>query len=354
MIFQIIWWKWLGVVIVLMVLLLGLYVPLKPGITRVEPFHVESGKDITVSVYGYNTFFTKADKLEVWIKPEDPFALKSHNVRVVNDGLLKADFTVPQQMPPKTNLMDAAVLINSDIDGAFVRPSSLVIRKGEGQDTISAVASGWTETPISDLQVLEAFRFPFRNILSESIRNTYFHIPMWFGMILIFLGAFMLSIKYLKSPIYELDEKVSSLISVGILFGVLGLATGALWAKHTWGAYWSGDIKQNMSLICLLIYAAYFVLRASMKDEERKGRVSAVYNIFAFIAMIPLLFIIPRMQDSLHPGSGGNPALGGEDLDNTMRMIFYPAIIGWTLMGVWLAELRYRSQKLERIYRDMD
>jgi heme exporter protein C len=121
-----------------------------------------------------------------------------------------------------------------------------------------------------------------------------------------------------------------------------------LWAKHTWGAYWSWDVKQNMTAIALLIYCAYFILRGAFEDEERKARLSAIYNIFAFSTLIPLLFVIPRMTDSLHPGAGGNPAFGGDDLDRTMRMVFYPAGIGWTLLGFWIASLAYRAQALRK------
>ena len=85
----------------------------------------------------------------------------------------------------------------------------------------------------------------------------------------------------------------------------------------------------------------------AFEDAERKARLSAVYNIFAFVALIPLIYVVPRLTDSLHPGSGGNPALGGEDLDNTMRMIFYPAIIGWTLLGFWMAQLYYRLIRVQ-------
>jgi heme exporter protein C len=53
------------------------------------------------------------------------------------------------------------------------------------------------------------------------------------------------------------------------------------------------------------------------------------------------------MTDSLHPGNGGNPALGGEDLDNTMRMVFYPAVIGFILLGLWISQLVYRTDKLK-------
>jgi heme exporter protein C len=73
-----------------------------------------------------------------------------------------------------------------------------------------------------------------------------------------------------------------------------------------------------------------------------------VYNIFAFAALIPLLFILPRLTDSLHPGNGGNPGFNSYDLDDKMRRIFYPAVIGWTLLGVWLTSLHIRIKKIEQ------
>jgi heme exporter protein C len=340
------WWKALSVFILTIVIILGFLVPLKPGVLSVTPFSVETGQSVQLKVTGYNTFFKAANTIETWLKIDEKHALKANQFQVINDQELILTFDIPEQLPVPSAVSDAALIINSDIDGAFVRPSAIAIRQKVDIGDRSEASIIWQSNPIANLKTLDAFRFPFRNILSESIRNTYFHIPMWFGMILIFLYATILAFKYLRAPSYELDSKITSLIGVGILFGLLGLATGALWARHTWGDYWSGDIKQNMSLICLLIYTAYFILRASMTDPQRKGRLSAAYSIFAFVAMIPLLFIIPRMQDSLHPGSGGNPALGGEDLDNTMRMIFYPAIIGWTLFGLWIANLRARYDRL--------
>jgi heme exporter protein C len=72
------------------------------------------------------------------------------------------------------------------------------------------------------------------------------------------------------------------------------------------------------------------------------------YNIFAFVMLIPLLFIVPRLTDSLHPGNGGNPAMGGEDLDQTMRWVFYPAVVGWILLGMWVSQLKARYLIIQR------
>jgi heme exporter protein C len=75
---------------------------------------------------------------------------------------------------------------------------------------------------------------------------------------------------------------------------------------------------------------------------DKRARVGAVYNIFAFAMLFPSIWIVPRLLPSLHPGQEGNPALNFNDIDARMRMVFYPAVIGWTLLGVWIATLRIR------------
>lgn len=187
---------------------------------------------------------------------------------------------------------------------------------------------------------------PRLNILNETVRAIYFHVPMWFGMVFLFAVSLYFSIRYLQHPDRETDRRSVEYANVGVAFGILGMLTGMLWANYTWGSPWHGDPKQNGAAIALLVYFAYFVLRGSIENEEQRARLSAVYNIFAFAAMIPLIFIIPRLQDSLHPGSGGNPGFNAYDLDNRMRMIFYPAVIGWILIGLWVADLRIRYKTL--------
>jgi heme exporter protein C len=132
-----------------------------------------------------------------------------------------------------------------------------------------------------------------------------------------------------------------------MLLGLLGIVTGAIWANYTWGAPWSNDIKQILAAIALLIYLAYFVLRGSIEDMDKKARVSAVYNIFAYTMLFPTLFILPRLYDSLHPGGEGNPALSQQDIDPLMRLVFWPAVLGWTLLGVWITTLFIRLQKIK-------
>ncbi|QGW28589.1 cytochrome c biogenesis protein CcsA [Phnomibacter ginsenosidimutans] len=188
---------------------------------------------------------------------------------------------------------------------------------------------------------------PARPIVNESIRNLYYHVPMWFGMMILMSVSVVYSILYLRHSKLSYDIKGSRFASTGMLFGVLGIVTGAIWANYTWGQPWSNDIKQILAAIALLIYAAYFILRSSIDDIDKRARVSAVYNIFAYTMLFPTLFIIPRMYESLHPGGEGNPAINQNDIDPMMRIIFWPAVLGWTLLGVWISQLYIRIQLIK-------
>jgi heme exporter protein C len=190
--------------------------------------------------------------------------------------------------------------------------------------------------PVPDLAILE-----------QSIRNLYYHVPMWFGMIFLLLASMVYAIKNLSSGKKEYDVKASQYANTAILFGSIGIVTGMIWAKNTWGAYWTNDPKLNGAAIGMLMYLAYTVLRSSIEDEEKRARISAVYNIFCFPIFRVLIFVLPRITDSLHPGNGGNPGFNSYDLDSRLRMVFYPAVIGWTLIGFWLADLHIRTKQLE-------
>lgn len=185
--------------------------------------------------------------------------------------------------------------------------------------------------------------------LGHSIRNLFFHVPMWFGMMVLFFISLFYAVKYLRKPDAMYDHYSLEYARTGTVFGILGLITGAIWANYQWGKPWSGDAKQNGAAIALLIYFAYFVLRGSLNDDEKRARIGAVYNIFAFFMLFPTLWILPRLVESLHPGgmgSEGNPGLNPKDSNWQMKIVFWPAVIGWTLLAVWITTLRIRYQIL--------
>ncbi|MGY5253609.1 cytochrome c biogenesis protein CcsA [Sphingobacterium spiritivorum] len=189
---------------------------------------------------------------------------------------------------------------------------------------------------------------PTLPILHESIRNVYFHVPMWFAMLTLYLISVIYSIKYLNSGNMKYDLIAVEAVNTGIIFCFLGLGTGMLWANITWGDPWPKDPKLNSSAIATLMYLAYLVLRNALDEEQKRAKISAIYNIFAFPVMIVLLYVLPRLTDSLHPGNGGNSTFSDIDLDNNLRPVLYAAGLGWSLIGVWIGSLRYRARLIER------
>lgn len=195
--------------------------------------------------------------------------------------------------------------------------------------------------------------------LNETIRNLYFHVSMWFVMMTLFTISAVNAVKYLRTNHLKYDISSGLYTRGGIVFGLLGYATGIMWMSYTWadpnepaaGSF--GQIAREPKLIgtaiALLVYFAYLVLRDSIQDIDKRARISAVYNIFAYAFLFPSIWIIPRLLPSLHPGGegSGNPALNFKDLAPEMRVVFYPAALGWTLLGVWMVSVRVRLQKLK-------
>ena len=187
---------------------------------------------------------------------------------------------------------------------------------------------------------------PRLGILNETIRNLYFHVPMWFAMTLFLLIAFVYSILYLRSGSLKDDRMAVEFTRTGMVFGILGLLTGMMWAKFTWGAFWTKDPKLNAAAIAMLFYTGYMILRDTISDEDKKAKVTAVLNVFAFPLFMVLIYVMPRMTDSLHPGNGGNPGFNIYDRNREMNAIFYSSIIGFMLLGLWITSLRIRLRMI--------
>ncbi len=184
-------------------------------------------------------------------------------------------------------------------------------------------------------------------ILQESARNLFFHVPMWFTMFVCFAGGLVFSIMYLNNEDLNTDRKAETITTVGLVFGICGLLTGSLWARFTWGTWWTfAEPKMNLSAMAMLIYVAYFVLRKAFYDREKRAKISAVYNIFAATTVPFLFYIIPRQLPSLHPGAEGNPAFS-EMTAPEMRLVFYPAVIGFIGLAIWLTNIGVRYKKVK-------
>lgn len=192
-----------------------------------------------------------------------------------------------------------------------------------------------------------SIEIPQIDILEQTARNLFLHVPMWFTMMVAFSMAFYYSVRYLNDEQIKWDRKAETATAVGLVFGICGLLTGSLWARFTWGTWWTfAEPRMNLSALAMLIFVAYFILRSAFVDEEKKAKISAVYNIFGVTTIPFLLYIIPRQLPSLHPGAEGNPAFS-EITAPELRLIFYPAVIGFIGIAIWLMDIvnRYKQVK---------
>ena len=194
-------------------------------------------------------------------------------------------------------------------------------------------------------------RIPRINILDHTARNLYFHVPMWFTMLAAAMVSGYQSFKYIRTGNLVHDIRAEEASRMGVLFGMLGLITGSVWARYTWYVgspiWWSFDPKQTMAAIGVLMYGAYFVLRSTVDEPEKKARIAAVYNLFASSTLPFLLYVLPRQLESLHPGAEGNPAFS--DITHPiMRLVFYPAVIGFIGLFWVIYSQRVRLAILEQ------
>ena len=207
---------------------------------------------------------------------------------------------------------------------------------------------------------------PEMKTLAQSSRNLFYHVPMWFTEVVLMSISVFFSIRYLRmtdpdaQPTSEpliADARARESAMLGVMFNGLGLITGIIWGRVSWGqnipsdefaAWWIWDPIQTCALISMLIYLGYFLLRSSFAEPEQRAKISAVYNIFAFAALIPLFFVIPRILGGLHPtAQGENTGLfDTKNVTNIYRMVLYPSALGFILLSIWIYQVRVRLSTL--------
>ncbi len=228
---------------------------------------------------------------------------------------------------------------------AFVKYGSLVL--------ITIVVIIGLSIPLS-LSPKSWFEFPLIPGLEDKARNIFFHVPTAWTAVLAFFTSMYFGIRYLRTKNMDDDLRSVSAAGLGFLFCVLATVTGALWARFNWGSFWNWDPRQTSIFILLLIYGAYFALRSAVESEEKRASLSAVYSILAGLTVPFFIFIMPRMMAGLHPGarddpSGKGPLFEGSMMAPNMRVLFYLSLLGFTLLFVWLFQLRIRTARLEHL-----
>lgn len=240
-------------------------------------------------------------------------------------------------------------LVKSAIDEIGGRPTVVHVRRLDSDLAFHAEAIGPSDPFLT---------LPYIPGLEERARIMYYHVPMSWVALVLYIVAMVESIIYLRKRRPEADRLAASAASVGTLYTILATLTGAVWAKYNWGAYWNWDPKQTSIFLTMLIYAAYFVLRSSIDDTATRARLSAVYAIVASVAVPFLFFILPRLMPGLHPGSSDDTTAGpmlslkSDTLNPTKQVIFSLSLFAFSLVAFWLVNLRFRLGQLEHVERE--
>lgn len=195
--------------------------------------------------------------------------------------------------------------------------------------------------------MVSLLKAPLVPVLAETTRVLYFHIPSAWVTVVALGWSMLQSALYLWKRDLRHDDHAAAAAELGLVFCIVATASGSLWAKAMWGSYWNWDPRETSIFFVLLIYAAYLALRGSIEGEERRARLSAVYSIVAFVAVPPLIFIVPRIYSTLHPDPIIN-ASGKVDMDPVIRWCFTSMLVGFTFLFTWLQSLRVRVFRLER------
>jgi heme exporter protein C len=189
---------------------------------------------------------------------------------------------------------------------------------------------------------------PPQKELGDISRIFFFHVPVAWVTVLAFLVAMVNSILYLsrKEPVYDLQAAISS--QLGFLFAILATISGAIFARNAWGSFWNWDPRETSVFILLLIYGAYLALRSAIESEDRKANLSAVYSILAFITVPFLVFVVPRVFQSLHPTDTIVNSQVKFQMPPLILFIFLGSLLGFSLLFFWMYNLEVKLTVLHK------
>jgi heme exporter protein C len=184
-----------------------------------------------------------------------------------------------------------------------------------------------------------------------AFRIFYFHVPAAWIAVLAFTVAMVASIRALRTRERRFDDVALASSELGFLFCALALISGMIWARKEWGAFWNWDPRQTTVLVLLLIYAGYFTLRSALPDPARRARLAGVYSILAFVTVPFLVFVIPRILDTLHPSPIVDTEGSKGSMDPRMRQVFFLFLATYTGLYVWMLALKVRAERYSHLVR---
>jgi len=193
------------------------------------------------------------------------------------------------------------------------RPGSRVTASSALERFLRALRtpSGWLFALLFAAWAVSVARAPIDSVQGVIQKILYVHPPLAFAAYLGFALTAVGGALFLWRGDESFDRLARSAAEVGLLFCTLVVITGPIWAKGTWGRWWSWDLRLTVTLLLWFVYLAYLLLRSFTEGSERAARFAAVYGI-AGLAVIPLNYFAIDMAGgrSIHPQNLERGSLG--------------------------------------------
>lgn len=185
--------------------------------------------------------------------------------------------------------------------------------------------------------------------LGESQRIFYIHLGSFGGSFVTFAAAMVAGFAYLRTRNPKWDTLALASVEIGLAMSAINIVTGAIWARPTWGTYWTWDPRLTTVAIMWLTYAAYLFLRSAIEDPERRFRFASIYGILAFGSVILTVVIIRIRPDAIHPDVVGpsvnnGSAVGEFRLSPSMTQTVLFNIFAYIVVSVALVWHRIRLE----------
>ncbi len=179
--------------------------------------------------------------------------------------------------------------------------------------------------------------------IGDSSRILFFHVPMAWSAFVAFIAAGVWSARYLFGGRQaHHDRAAAAAVEVGLVFCILATASGSIWAKVMWGAYWNWDPRQVWITVAILFYGAYLTLRSAVLDRETARRLAGAYGVLGLVVAPFLFFILPRMTGfTLHPEPVLNQA-GKVEMNPQMLQVLAAGSLAFMVLFFWIHRLRCR------------
>jgi len=188
---------------------------------------------------------------------------------------------------------------------------------------------------------------PMEAVMGQVQRVFYFHVAnAWVGM-LGFLVAAIAGVAYLRTSDRKWDIVGLAAVEISFVFFFIAIISGSIWARGSWGTWWTWDPRLTTAAIVELVYAAYFMLRQGVEDSDRRARYGAIYASLSFIS-VPITFISIRILRTIHPVlfGGDSTGTGTFDMSSKMLVTFMFALLTFSFIFADLLWHRIRLGKL--------